>query len=94
MTKVPCVTEGAGHYCAALARNAVDGELYAAVADGCLDLIEHAVFVHDHEIAATGFQVPDEFPAAHEIDGLQVPVPWRTFRHLSWPRSARPSRRA
>jgi hypothetical protein len=34
--------------CAALARNAVDGEPHAIFADGCSDLIDRVVFVHDH----------------------------------------------
>jgi hypothetical protein len=68
----PVRAEHAGDHCAALARNAVDSELHAAVADRCPDLVERAVFVHNHEIAADGLQLRDEFRATHEIDCLNA----------------------
>src|ERR1700683_3882464 len=57
--------ESAGDQCAALARNAVDGELHAILADGCPDLIDRVVFVHDHEIASDGLR--NEFRPARDI---------------------------
>jgi hypothetical protein len=71
--KGPMRAERADDYCTALARNSVDGELHPSVANCCLDLIEHPVFVHDHQIATNCLQLLDEFRAAHEIDGLQTP---------------------
>ena len=68
----PVRAEHAGDHRAALARNAVDSELHAAVGDRCPDLVERAVFVHNHEIAADGLQLRDEFRATHEIDCLNT----------------------
>jgi hypothetical protein len=58
---------------AALARNSVNGERPAARSDYCPDLVERAVFIHDHEIAANGLQFGDELRAPHEIDRLNTP---------------------
>jgi hypothetical protein len=69
----PVRAERAGDHCAGLARNTVDSELHAAVADRRLDLIERALFVHNHKIAANGLQLRDEFPATYEIDCLNAP---------------------
>ena len=44
----PMLAERAADYGAALARNSVDGERHATVSDGCPDLVERAVFIHDH----------------------------------------------
>src|SRR5260221_10399935 len=70
----PMLTERAGDHGAALARNSVDGERHATVSDGCPDLVERAVFIHDHEVTADGLQLGNELRAAHEIDRLHGPL--------------------
>src|SRR6266404_4011956 len=69
----PMLAERAGYHGAALARNSVDGKRHATVSDCCPDLVERAVFIHDHEITADGLQFGDELRATHEIDRLNAP---------------------
>ena len=39
----------------------------------CPDIVERAVFIHNHEITADGLQLGDELRATHKIDGLNAP---------------------
>src|SRR4029077_18553495 len=46
---------------------------HATVSDCCPDLVECAVFIHDHEVTADGLQLGDELRSTHEIDRLDAP---------------------
>src|SRR4030088_1945478 len=69
----PMLAERTGDHGAALARNSVGGERLATVYASCPDIVERAVFIHDHEVAANGLQLGDELRATHEIDRLNTP---------------------
>src|SRR2546426_11906007 len=68
----PGFAENAGYHCAGRARDPVNAEWHAGVADRCPNFVDRPTLIDDHEIAADGLQLGNKLGAADEVDCLEA----------------------
>src|SRR5207245_5900454 len=82
----PGFAENASYGCAGFARDPVNAERHAGVADRCPNFVERPTLIDDHEVAADGLQLRNKLGAANEVDCLEAA---RLGKSDEWPADAR-----